>query len=109
VGYLVFGVAHAIEYIAFVHHFGEKKYAGHTGSLAGRFLGDIRRAPLLLAPLLLTYLLLREHRFTLAYLIYYSTASALHFLYDGWIWKVRTPEVARPLGLATASLPQARG
>jgi uncharacterized membrane protein YhaH (DUF805 family) len=108
VGYLVFGVAHAVEYVAFVHHFGEKKYARDAGSFAGQFLCEIRRAPLMLVPLLLAYVLLREHRFTFAYLTYYSTTSALHFLYDGWIWKVRRPEVARPLGVASSSLPAAR-
>ena len=101
VGYLVFGVAHSVEYLAFVHHFGERKYKASVGSVAARILGDVRRAPLLLAPLFLAYLLLHAHRFTLAYLTYFSTTSALHYLYDGWIWRLRQPKVAGPLLLSS--------
>ena len=44
---------------------------------------------------------LADHRKTEPYLVYYTATSLLHFLYDGWIWKVRKPEVAQPLGLAS--------
>jgi hypothetical protein len=97
VGYLVFGVAHSVEYLGFVHHFGERKYKGTAGAAAARLLGDVRRAPVLLAPLFLAYLLLHAHRFTLAYVTYFSTTSALHYLYDGWIWRLRQPKVSEPL------------
>jgi hypothetical protein len=97
VGYLVFGVAHSVEYLGFVHHFGERKYKGTVGSVAARVLGDVRRAPLLLAPLFVAYLLLHARRFSLAYISYFSTTSALHYLYDGWIWRLRQPKVAEPL------------
>jgi len=97
VGYLVFGVAHSVEYLAFVHHFGERKYMGALGPLAARALGDMRRAPLLLAPLFLAYVFLHAHRFTLAYVTYFSTTSTLHYLYDGWIWRLRQPKVAQTL------------
>jgi hypothetical protein len=97
VGYLVFGVAHSVEYLAFVHHFGERKYKGTASGAAARLLGDVRRAPILLAPLFLAYVLLHAHRFTLAYITYFSTTSALHYLYDGWIWRLREPKVSDPL------------
>jgi hypothetical protein len=103
IGYLVFGVAHSVEYLAFVHHFGERKYKGSAASIAARILGDVRRAPLLLAPLFLAYLLLHQHRFALAYITYFSTTSALHYLYDGWIWRLRQPKVAGPLVLPAPS------
>lgn len=99
VGYVVFGVAHSIEYLAFVHQFGEKKFNGGTGSVAAILLGSMRRAPLFLAPLLLGYVFLYRHRFALAYVTYYATTSVLHYLYDGWIWRLRQPRVARPLGV----------
>jgi hypothetical protein len=105
VGYLVFGVAHSVEYVAFVHHFGERKYGASGGSLAARALGDIRRAPLLLAPLFLAYVLLHAHRYSLAYITYFSTTSALHYLYDGWIWRLREPKVAAPLALDRPAVP----
>jgi hypothetical protein len=101
VGYLVFAVAHSVEYLGFVHHFGERKYAPGTGArgLAAWLFGNIARSPLVFVPILAAFLLLRDHRTAAAYVVYYLTTSALHFLYDGWIWKVRRPEVAAPLEL----------
>jgi hypothetical protein len=101
VGYLVFGVAHSVEYLAFVHHFGERKYGGTSASVAAEVLGDLRRAPFILAPIFVAYLLLHEHRFTLAYITYFSTTSTLHYLYDGWIWRLRERKVAAPLVAGT--------
>lgn len=103
VGYLCFGAAHALEYLSFVHHFAKGKLGGDPDapSVAAAALGK----PLLWAPMLVlglggAYLLLRQYRATDVYLTYYIATSMLHFLYDGWIWKVRRPEVARPLGVA---------
>ena len=99
VGYVVFGVAHSIEYLAFVYQFGEKKYSRATSSVAALLLGSVRRAPLVLVPLLVGYAFLYRHRFALAYVTYYASTSVLHYLYDGWIWRLRQPRVARPLGV----------
>jgi hypothetical protein len=55
---------------------------------------------LVLAPLLIGYAFLYSHRYALTYVTYYATTSALHYLYDGWIWRLRQPRVARPLGVA---------
>jgi hypothetical protein len=99
VGYLVFGVAHSIEYLAFVHQFGEKKYNHGTGSVAALLLGSMSRAPLFLGPLLVGYAFLYQHRYALAYVTYYASTSVLHYLYDGWIWRLRQARVARPLGV----------
>ncbi len=101
VGYLCFGVAHALEYVAFVHHFGQKKFA-HASNTSP--VARLLRRPLLFAPaaiglLVTAYLLLRDYRRTDVFVVYYTGTSLLHFLYDGWIWKVRKPEVARPLGV----------
>ena len=72
--------------------------------LAARIL----RAPLVSFPivsgaLLVAFFLLRDLRQTEAFLVYYTATSILHFLYDGWIWKVRKPEVRTPLGLVAPS------
>ena len=105
VGYLCFGVAHALEYLAFVHHFGEKKYAKGDGSeakpgLASRlFSKPLLSAPLLILSFIALYALVRGYKGTDLYVVYYITTSFLHFLYDGWIWKVRKPSVAAPLGI----------
>jgi hypothetical protein len=50
-------------------------------------------------------MLYRDYRATLFFPVYYSATSLLHFLYDGWIWKVRRPEVARPLGIGASETP----
>ena len=105
VGYLTFGAAHALEYIAFVHHFGERKFDAlpEVQSVAARLLRrPALAAPLLGGVLLAAYVLLQPIADSDAFLVYYVGSSMLHFLYDGWIWKVRKPEVALPLGAATA-------
>lgn len=108
VGYLCFGVAHAVEYVFFFHVFGRKKFSrraaagdgGEPPSFAARMLGR----PLLWGPVIaigLTglFFALVDERSSEPFLVYYTATSLLHFLYDGWIWKVRKPEVARPLGI----------
>ncbi|HMJ13491.1 MAG TPA: hypothetical protein VK524_18860 [Polyangiaceae bacterium] len=101
VGYLVLGVAHSLEYLAFVYQFSEKKYQRGTNSVAALLLGSMGRAPIVLFPLLVAYVFLYEHRYALAYVTYYTTTSILHYLYDGWIWKLRSARVARPLEAST--------
>lgn len=105
VGYLCFGVAHALEYVAFVHHFGQQKFAPASRpekrSLAARLLRQpLHTAPLLIGGLLLAFVLLYDQRRADVYLVYYMGTSMLHFLFDGWIWKVRRPEVRAQLGVA---------
>ena len=98
VGYLCFGAAHALEYLAFVHHFAERRFEGEHRSVAATFLGrPIVFAPILIAGLGLLYLAMRERQGTNVYLAYYVGTSMLHFLYDGWIWKLRQPKVSAPL------------
>lgn len=104
IGYLCFGVAHAIEYVFFFHVFGRLKFAKREVGERG-VVGRMLARPWLWGPvfaLVLTgvFFALVDHRKTEPYLVYYTATSLLHFLYDGWIWKVRKPEVARPLGLA---------
>lgn len=102
VGYLCFGVAHSLEYVAFVHHFGHAKLGARPrGSAAAVLLGHpLVSAPLLVGLLLGAYFMLQDARGSDAYLIYYNGTTLLHFLYDGWIWKVRKPGVGQPLGVA---------
>jgi hypothetical protein len=102
VGYLCFGVAHALEYVAFVHHFGQQKFAQNDarGLVASLLRRPLMAAPLVIGVLLTAFILLGEQRTADFYLVYYMGTSLLHFLFDGWIWKVRRPEVRRPLGVA---------
>ena len=99
IGYLCFGVAHAVEYVFFFHVFGRRKFAGRPPEQQ-TFASKMLARPLLWGPLIavgltLIYFALVDRRDTEAYLVYYTSTSLLHFLYDGWIWKVRKPEVAK--------------
>ncbi len=100
VGYLCFGAAHALEYLAFVHHYAERSWRGRgERGFAAVVLGrPIAFAPVLIGALGLMFLSLQDQSRTEIYLGYYVGSSMLHFLYDGWIWKLRKPKVARPLG-----------
>lgn len=104
VGYLCFGVAHAVEYVFFFHVFGQRKFTNRATDelgLAGRMLArPLLWGPLIALALAGLFFALADHRKTEPYLVYYTATSLLHFLYDGWIWKVRKPEVARPLGIS---------
>ncbi|MBK6917626.1 MAG: hypothetical protein IPH07_09520 [Deltaproteobacteria bacterium] len=103
VGYLCFGTAHAIEYVGFVHHFAARKYERERGSVAAAVFASLWRAPLPVAVLLLAFWLARDVRDEAIYVVYYISTSLLHFLFDGWIWKVRAPEVRQPLLRARGS------
>lgn len=82
---------------------GRLKFASRDPSRRGVVAGMLAR-PLLSGPVFAivlagVFFALADHRNSEPYLVYYTATSLLHFLYDGWIWKVRKPEVARPLGL----------
>jgi hypothetical protein len=98
VGYLCFGFAHALEYLAFVHLQTGKRLqvASEPAGLGTRVLGTAGwPTPLLVVVLLAVYATAGIYAATTAYGCYYLATSLLHFLYDGWIW--RSPrEVALP-------------
>jgi hypothetical protein len=105
VGYLVFGVAHSVEYLAFVHHFNERRYGAQAGehNLLRWLFGDVRRMPLLGLPLAGAYVILRNHYWGApVFVAYYSATSMLHYLFDGVMWKLRRSSVRTPLGIASA-------
>lgn len=104
VGYAVFGFSHAVEYLAFVNIYARKKYGGqeNSKSLMARW---VRRQALSMAifSVILLSIFFYWRSISLTTLnIYIVGSSFLHFLYDGWIWKVRRPEVGRPLGIQYA-------
>ncbi|KIG12077.1 hypothetical protein DB30_02051 [Enhygromyxa salina] len=102
IGYLCFGVAHAIEYVCFFHVFGRRKFAGREPQQRQGLAAKLLARPLVSGPIIALalaglFIALADHRKSEPYLVYYTATSLLHFLYDGWIWKVRKPEVARHL------------
>jgi len=106
-GFVAFGFSHALEYIAFVDAYARRKYTGADPSssfLARQFLQTgaiIPIAGLILIAIFLSWRLLSP--ITLGW--YYVGSSFLHYLYDGWIWKLRKPKVGSPLGLAYKPAP----
>jgi hypothetical protein len=107
IGFLVFGFSHAIEYIAFVNLFVNSKYKKRpdTGSLFSR----VTKKQWLYAGIFTVLLAgisiagININNYVLG--LYITGSSFLHFLYDGWIWKVSKPEVAKPLDLSPLKTP----
>lgn len=102
VGFLVFAFSHAVEYLAFVNVYAKKKYSARevASSLMARFVH--RQTFYFTAFMVLSGLVFIpwyfNSRSTLEW--YIVGTSFLHFLYDGWIWKVRRPEVGAPMGIS---------
>lgn len=102
VGFLVFAFSHAVEYLAFVNVFAKKKYGGRPvlSSPMARWVKHQWRyfAFFTVVSCVIFIPWYFEDRVTLNW--YIVGTSFLHFLYDGWIWKVRKPEVGTPLGIS---------
>lgn len=101
VGYALFGFSHAIEYLAFVNVFARRKYRMRDPS-SSWIAGVIRRQGLAMMiyclSLISVFVLWRWYSLR-ALGIYILGSSFLHFLYDGWIWKVRNAQVGEPLAI----------
>jgi len=104
VGFVVFGFSHAIEYIAFVNVFVNSKYKKNPQSTS--LFSKVSRKQwaysgiftLVLAGISYAGININEP----ALGIYITGSSFLHFIYDGWIWKVSKPEVGKPLDIKYA-------
>lgn len=105
VGFAVFGFSHSIEYLAFVNVYARRKYLSlprHSSFMAWA----TRRQLLTFGIFCLTggLIFIFWHSISLRTLnIYIAGSSFLHFLYDGWIWKVRKAQVGEPLGISYAT------
>lgn len=105
VGYIVFGFSHAIEYIAFVNIFVGAKYRKKPESKA--FFSRVSKRQWLysgvFAAVIIVLSVIGMKLDQNAFLIYIVGSSFLHFIYDGLIWKVRHPEVGKPLDIKYSS------
>lgn len=105
IGFLVFGFSHAIEYIAFVNVFVNSKYKKRPDT--GSFFSRVTKKQWLYAgifTILLAGISVAGNNYNQYILGLYITGSSfLHFIYDGWIWKVSKPEVGKPLDIKYAS------
>ncbi len=99
VGFVVLGFSHALEYIVFVNFFVDKKYKKKTGttSLLAKASKKLWLYSGLFAIIVVALSLTGRHLDRQALSIYIVGSSFLHFTYDGLIWKVRRPEVGKPL------------
>lgn len=101
IAYVAFGFSHAIEYLAFVNIFSRKKYLPkpEASSWMARW---VHRQYLSMGIFVVASaaIFIPWHFLSARTLGAYILASSfLHFLYDGWIWKVRNPAVGKPLGI----------
>lgn len=106
VGLMGYVAAHAIEYFAIVNQTLGKRYKAQPG---GGALGRAVRLPLGRPLFYITYIgmiaaiafSLKWHGDPTLYAVVYLTLGGMHVFYDGFIWKLRRPEVANSVG-ATA-------
>lgn len=109
VGYAIFGFSHAIEYLAFVYIFAGRKYRARPPNSSWMARAVTRQALIFGVFMVAMGLFFLPWRWisnsTLQW--YVVGSSFLHFIYDGWIWKVRDPQVAQPLGITAPSIDSA--
>nr|NIT14524.1 hypothetical protein [Candidatus Dadabacteria bacterium] len=105
VGYIVFGFSHAIEYIAFVNIFVASKYSkvNDENKLFKRISNRQWLYSGIFSAVIVVLSLIGMKIDRNAFLIYIVGSSFLHFIYDGLIWKVRHPEVGKPLNIKYSS------
>lgn len=105
IGYVVFGFSHAIEYIAFVNIFVGAKYRKRQQE--NTLFSRVSRKQWLysgaFSVVIVALSLIGMKIDQNAFLIYIVGSSFLHFIYDGLIWKVRQPEVGKPLDIKYSS------
>ena len=101
IGYIVFAFSHGIEYIAFVNMYVKKKYRQRAAAytLLARASGKLWFYSGLFSLLIIALCMLGMSYDRGAFATYIVGSSFLHFLYDGWIWKLRKPGVGRPLDI----------
>ena len=105
-GFAAYVGAHALEYFVIVKGATGRRAASGEGGAVGRLV----RSPLgaagfvalaAVGAVIPLTLVERLGTFTIATAIY-LTVGALHIFYDGLIWKMRTPAVARDLAAVAA-------
>jgi hypothetical protein len=104
-GYIVFAFSHGIEYIAFVNMYVKKKYGKRPASRSfmTRVSSKLWVYSGLFSLLIIALCLIGMSYGKGAFTTYIVGSSFLHFLYDGWIWKLRKPGVGKPLDIEYAS------
>lgn len=104
-GFLGYVGAHAVEYFIIVHQSIGPRYASAEvdgGAPVGRAVRRLTRLgffAVYLSIIVGLVTLLRQYGTVTAYALVVFTLGGMHVFYDGFIWKLRRPNVARSLGL----------
>ncbi len=104
-GFIAYVGAHAIEYAVVVYKTAESRYGRgrDRASLLGRVAGSVwGRVAVMAATAGGALFLASRFRGDSANVVLF-TVGALHFLYDGFIWKLRKPAVAADFAIPTSS------
>ncbi len=107
VGFIGYVGAHAFEYFMIVNQCLEKSYIAPKrtdsplGWVANASLGRYGLLACYLGLIVLTVFLLEKYASFMVYSMVFFTLGALHFFYDGFIWKLRNPAVAQSVGVKT--------
>lgn len=109
-GFVAYVAAHAVEYVIVVYRNARSRTTGPEGerTVLGR-MSTTRFGRLVYVGVIMGLAAVaHDHLSTNGYLIVLYTVGALHFTYDGVIWKLRRPAVADSFAIgATAAVPSA--
>ncbi|MFC1665598.1 hypothetical protein ACFL17_08230 [Pseudomonadota bacterium] len=102
--FLSFAFLHALEYIAFIHHYSHKKYllTDNQSIAAKLFRKPIPSAILILGiqiPFFYWLDQISQGDVFKFYLLFNVLFGIMHFTYDGVIWKMRSKKVQKVLGM----------
>jgi hypothetical protein len=104
IGFIGYVGAHAFEYFVIVNRCLEKSYIEpkSTDSVLGWAanwpIGRVGLLAAYLSAIALTVFALENYASFIVYSLVFFTLGALHFFYDGFIWKLRNPAVAHSVG-----------
>jgi hypothetical protein len=102
-GFVAYVAAHAIEYVIVVYRNARSRTAGPEGEHTP--LGRMARTRLGRAAFVLAVMafagIVHAQLHQNAYLVVLYTVGALHFLYDGVIWKLRKPAIAASFAITS--------
>lgn len=103
-GFIGYVGAHSFEYFVIVNraigrgYVQQRNVRSPLGKIANGRLGRPGLLTVYLLTLLATVHFLERHASFTLYSMVFFTLGALHFFYDGFIWKLRNPEVASSVG-----------
>lgn len=107
VGFVGWVGSHALEYYVVVHHHLGSRYGGgdHQDAAISRFARTTRaRIGFVVVYVLAVFGLMKALSTwgsALAYSLVFLMLGAMHLLYDGFIWKLRDPEIAKAFHINT--------